>query len=61
MTNQPVQEDQKSPLALAEPTVHVKSGWITGLSLASLGMWMASLTPIQVILPLQLQNIDSAH
>ncbi len=61
MTNQPVQEDQKSPLALAEPTVHVKSGWITGLSLASLGMWMASLTPIQVILPLQLQNIDNAH
>jgi MFS family permease len=61
MTNQPVQEEQAVPLALAEPTVHVKKGWITGLSLASLGMWMASLTPIQVILPLQLQNIDSAH
>jgi MFS family permease len=48
-------------LALAEPSVHVKPGWITGLSLASLGMWMASLTPIQVILPIQLQDIDARH
>ncbi len=24
-------------------------------------MWMASLTPIQVLLPIQLQNIDSKH
>jgi MFS family permease len=61
MTNQPVKQDQADPLALAEPTVHVRKGWITGLSLASLGMWMASLTPIQVILPIQLQNIDKAH
>src|SRR5262249_24450078 len=42
----------------AEPSVHVKPRWIAGLGLASLGMWMATLTPAQVILPIQLQNID---
>ncbi|MGH3300618.1 MAG: hypothetical protein ACRDOK_02860 [Streptosporangiaceae bacterium] len=41
--------------------MHVKAGWISGLGLASLGMWMASLTPIQVILPIQFQNIDARH
>ena len=61
MTHQSTDSGRAVPLALAEPTVHVRSGWIAGLSLGSLGMWMASLTPIQVILPLQLQNIDNAH
>jgi MFS family permease len=58
MTNQSTDEQRALPLALAEPTVHVRPGWITGLSLASLGMWMASLTPIQVLLPIQLQDIN---
>jgi MFS family permease len=44
--------------ALAEPTVHVRHGWVAGLGLASLGMWMAAYTPLQVLLPTQLQNID---
>jgi MFS family permease len=61
MTDQSTDSDQAVPLALADPSVHVKAGWITGLSLASLGMWMASLTPIQVLLPIQLQDIDSKH
>jgi MFS family permease len=61
MTDQSTDSERVIPLALAEPSVHVKPGWITGLSLASLGMWMASLTPIQVLLPIQLQNIDKAH
>src|SRR6202050_4408581 len=43
--------------ALAEPTVHVRNGWVAGLGLASLGMWMASYTPLQVLLPTQLQGI----
>ena len=60
MTDQSTDSRAISP-ALAEPSVHVKSGWIAGLGLASLGMWMASLTPIQVLLPIQLQNIDKAH
>ena len=49
------------PQALAEPTVHVRRSWITGLGLASLGMWMASYTPLQVMLPLQLQHITPHH
>jgi len=61
MTNPSTDQAQAIPLALAEPSVHVRNGWIAGLSLASLGMWMASLTPIQVILPIQLQDIDRAH
>jgi MFS family permease len=48
-------------LALAEPTVHVSRGWIVKLSVANLAMWLASLTPIQVVLPIQLQNIDPHH
>src|SRR6266567_9610069 len=45
-------------LALAEPSKHVRGGWIAGLGLASLAMWMASLTPLQVLIPEQLQAID---
>jgi MFS family permease len=61
MTNQSTEQELPVPLALGEPSVHVRPGWIAGLSLASLGMWMASLTPIQVVLPIQLQDIDSKH
>ena len=49
------------PRALDEPTVHVRGGWIAGLGLASLGMWMASLTPLQVSMPQQLQDITPHH
>ncbi len=41
-------------LALAEPTRHVRRRWIIGLTLASLGMWMANQTPLQVMLALRL-------
>lgn len=46
------------PRALAEPTDPVTRGWIGTLGLASLAMWMASITPLQVVIPEQLQNID---
>jgi len=46
------------PRALAEPTDPVTKTWIGTLGLASLAMWMASNTPLQVLLPNQLQNID---
>src|SRR5262249_3637419 len=46
------------PKALAEPTEPVTKSWITSLGLASLVMWMASLTPLQVLIPEQLQHID---
>jgi MFS family permease len=57
MTSQPSTGERSVSRALAEPTAHVRWGWITGLSLASLGMWMASLTPVQILLALQLQDI----
>jgi MFS family permease len=47
--------------ALAEPDQHVRYRWIIGLSLASLGMWMAAQTPIQVMLAAQLQDITPRH
>jgi MFS family permease len=61
MTEQSTEHERSVPLALAEPSVHVRPRWIAGLGLATLGMWMASLTPIQVILPIQLQDIDPRH
>jgi MFS family permease len=48
-------------LALAEPTERVGFRWILGLTLASLGMWMATQTPLQVMLALQLQDITPQH
>jgi MFS family permease len=46
------------PKALAEPTAPVTQGWIASLGLASLVMWMASITPLQVLIPEQLQAIE---
>src|ERR1700683_2879120 len=46
------------PRALAEPTEPVTKAWIGTLGLASLAMWMASITPLQVLLPEQIQHID---
>src|SRR5215813_5828315 len=46
------------PKALTEPTEPVTKSWIASLGLASLVMWMAALTPLQVLIPEQLQHID---
>jgi hypothetical protein len=43
------------PAAL--PTVQVRTEWITSLSPASLSMWIASLTALQMLLLQQLQSI----
>jgi len=61
MTEKTAGQTAAVPAALAEPTVHVRRGWIAGLGLASLGMWMASLTPLQVSMPQQLQDITPHH
>jgi MFS family permease len=61
MAEQTTDQPRVESLALAEPTAHVRRGWITGLGLASLGMWMAAYTPLQVLLPLQLQHITPHH
>jgi MFS family permease len=46
------------PRALAEPTEPVTRAWVGTLGLASLVMWMAAITPLQVVIPEQLQHID---
>ena len=61
MTDQTTEAPRALPLALAEPTLHVRRSWIAGLGLASLGMWMAVNTPLEVLLPVQLQNITPQH
>src|ERR1700683_26884 len=61
MRNQAIGQPGVSSPALAEPTQHVRYRWIVGLTLASLGMWMANQTPSQVILALQLQDITPRH
>ncbi|MBM0232709.1 MFS transporter [Micromonospora sp. STR1_7] len=45
------------PAALAEPTVPVRRGWIGLIFAANLGAWMAFFTPIQVLLPQQIEQI----
>ena len=61
MTDQSTDQARLLPPALAEPTEQVRGGWIGGLGLASLAMWMASLTPLQVLIPEQLQHITPHH
>src|SRR5215813_13614133 len=61
MAGQTTDQARAVSRALAEPTAHVRGGWIAGLGLASLGMWMAAYTPLQVLLPTQLQDITPRH
>ncbi|WP_370094925.1 MFS transporter [Streptacidiphilus sp. MAP12-20] len=44
----------------AEPTARVRPGWTVSLSFATLAVFMAFMTPIQILLPLQLEHIDAA-
>jgi MFS family permease len=61
MRDQTFGQQAVASLALAEPSQYVRLRWIVGLTLASLGMWMATQTPLQVVLALQLQNITPQH
>jgi MFS family permease len=61
MADQTTDRAQAVSLALAEPTVLVRRRWVAGLGLASLGMWMAAYTPLQVLIPTQLQDITPRH
>jgi MFS family permease len=46
---------------LTEPTVPVTRAWTARFSLVWLGVWMATLVPVQLALPDQLDKIDHAH
>jgi hypothetical protein len=45
----------RSPFA--EPTRRVGGGWIALFATAWLGIWMAQLTPIQLLLPAQVESV----
>src|SRR3954469_21389148 len=47
--------------ALAEPVVPVRRPWIGLLFAANLGLWMALYTPLQVLLPEQIQDLGVGH
>ena len=43
------------PAAFAEPTRAITGGWIALFATAWLGVWMAQLTPVQLLLPVQIE------
>jgi MFS family permease len=47
---------QTTVAAFSEPTKKVTSGWIALFATAWLGIWMAQLTPIQLLLPKQIEE-----
>jgi MFS family permease len=47
--------------ALAEPVIPVRRPWIALLFAANLGLWMAFYTPLQVLLPEQIEDLGVAH
>ncbi|GAA2335314.1 MFS transporter [Dactylosporangium salmoneum] len=49
-----------SERAFAEPVQRVGAGWVALLVLAQLAVWMGFFTPIQVLLPNQIQEISPA-
>ena len=44
-----------APAALIEPTRAITGGWIALFATAWLGVWMAQLTPVQLLLPVQIE------
>ena len=46
---------------LAEPVSRVSPGWVTAVTLANLGLFMAYFGPLSVLLPDQVQAIAGAH
>lgn len=48
-------------VAATEPTVPVTRAWTIRFALVWLGVWMATLVPVQLALPDQLEAIDPAH
>jgi MFS family permease len=51
----------RGPDPLAEPTERVPARFSATLTLASFGLWMAFMTPLQVLIPEQVSALDEAH
>ncbi len=50
-------EARPAPRALDEPTTPVSKAWIFQLGLGTMGLFMAGLTPLQLLLPKQVQHV----
>ncbi|WP_291055212.1 MFS transporter [Herbiconiux sp.] len=50
------ERDEAAPQALAEPVRRVGGAWIALFGAGWLGVWMAQLTPVQLLLPLQVEQ-----
>ncbi|WP_440711167.1 MFS transporter [Herbiconiux sp. YIM B11900] len=50
------ERDEAAPQALAEPVRRVGGAWIALFAAGWLGVWMAQLTPVQLLLPLQVEE-----
>lgn len=48
-------ETSAAPTPFAEPTKAVTGGWVALFATAWLGIWMAQLTPVQLLLPVQIE------
>ena len=44
------------PVQFRDPTIRVSGGWIAAFAVVWLGVWMAQLTPIQLLLPEQIEE-----
>jgi MFS family permease len=51
-------DDTERPSALTEPRVRVSRLWIGLLSLSNIGLWLAFLTPVEILLPKQIAMLD---
>lgn len=50
-----------APDPLAEPVGRVSPGWVTAITLANLGLFMAYFGPLGVLLPNQVQTVAGTH
>ncbi len=54
-----LEEPRDNPLA--EPVDRVSPGWISAITLANLGLFMAYFGPLEVLLPNQVQAVSPSH
>ncbi|WP_127793974.1 MFS transporter [Agromyces sp. LHK192] len=57
MTELDTDSVQPSTGAFAEPERRIGAGWIAAFATAWLGIWMAQLTPVQLLLPAQIDEV----
>lgn len=61
MVISPTTTDSPAVPALSEPSIPVRARWVGLLVVANLAVWMGFFTPIQVLLPNQIQAISPLH